>query len=44
MLVAGDSQGGTSSFTFTDLKENVGLADTLFTFTIPRGTDVITRD
>ena len=44
MLVAGDSQGGTSSFTFTDLKENVGLADSSFTFKIPRGVDVITRD
>ena len=44
MLVAGDSQGGTSSFTFTDLKENVGLTDSSFTFKIPRGVDVITRD
>jgi outer membrane lipoprotein carrier protein len=44
MLVAGDSQGGTSSFTFTDLRENVGLADRDFTFSIPRGADVITRD
>jgi outer membrane lipoprotein carrier protein len=44
MLVAGDSQGGTSSFTFTDMKENVGLDDSLFSFKIPRGTDVITRD
>jgi len=44
MLVAGDSQGGTSSFTFTDMRENVGLSDKPFTFTIPRGTDVITRD
>jgi outer membrane lipoprotein carrier protein len=44
MLVAGDSQGGTSSFTFSNMKENVGLADSLFTFRIPRGTDVITRE
>ncbi len=44
MLVAGDSQGGTSSFTFSDLRENVGLPDARFTFTIPRGTDVITQD
>jgi outer membrane lipoprotein carrier protein len=43
MLVAGDSQGGTSSFTFTDLRENVGLGDAPFTFKIPRGTDVITQ-
>jgi outer membrane lipoprotein carrier protein len=44
MLVAGDSQGGTSSFTFTNLRENVGLSDKPFTFTIPRGTDVITQE
>ena len=44
MLVAGDSQGGTSSFVFTDLRENVGLRDGQFTFTIPRGTDVITQE
>lgn len=44
MLVAGDSQGGTSSFTFSDLRENVGLQDAQFTFRIPRGTDVITQD
>lgn len=44
MLVTGDSQGGTSSFTFTGLRENIGLSDTPFAFTIPRGTDVITRD
>jgi outer membrane lipoprotein carrier protein len=44
MLIAGDSQGGTSSFTFSDLRENVGLQDAQFTFRIPRGTDVITRD
>jgi outer membrane lipoprotein carrier protein len=41
-LTAGDMQGGTSTFQFTDLKENVGLADNLFAFTIPRGTEVIT--
>lgn len=44
MLVAGDSQGGTSSFSFSDLRENVGLKDGQFAFTIPRGTDVITQD
>jgi outer membrane lipoprotein carrier protein len=37
-----DSQGGTSSFLFTNLKENIGAADKEFTFTIPRGVDVIT--
>ena len=41
-LVTGDSQGGTSSFSFTNMKENVGLADKLFTFTPPRGVEVVT--
>jgi outer membrane lipoprotein carrier protein len=40
-LTAADRQGGQSTFTFTNLKENVGLADTTFTFKIPRGADVI---
>ena len=40
-LVTGDSQGGTSSFTFVNLKENIGLADKLFTFTPPRGVEVV---
>jgi outer membrane lipoprotein carrier protein len=42
MLVTADRQGGRSTFTFTNLKENVGLSDKVFAFTIPRGTDVIT--
>ncbi len=41
-LVTTDAQGGQSTFTFTNLKENVGLADNLFTFKIPRGVDVVT--
>jgi outer membrane lipoprotein carrier protein len=41
-LVTGDSQGGTSSFSFTNMKENVGLAYKLFTFTPPRGVEVVT--
>ena len=40
-LVTVDSQGGTSSFSFLNLKENVGLADKVFTFKIPRGVDVV---
>jgi outer membrane lipoprotein carrier protein len=36
-----DGQGGKSSFSFTNLKENVGLADKAFTFKIPRGVDVV---
>jgi outer membrane lipoprotein carrier protein len=41
-LVTTDVQGGASSILFENLKENVGLADKLFTFTIPRGVDVVT--
>jgi outer membrane lipoprotein carrier protein len=40
-LVTIDAQGGTSTFAFTNLKQNVGLADNLFTFKIPRGVDVV---
>jgi outer membrane lipoprotein carrier protein len=42
MLVAGDKQGGQSTFAFTNMKENVGLSDGEFTFKIPRGVDVVT--
>ena len=41
-LVTVDAQGGKSSFSFNNLKENVGVADKEFTFKIPRGVDVIT--
>jgi outer membrane lipoprotein carrier protein len=41
-LVTADTQGGTSTFVFTRLHENVGLPDKAFAFTIPRGVDVIT--
>jgi len=40
-LVTVDGQGGKSTFSFTNLKENVGLADKEFAFKIPRGVDVI---
>jgi outer membrane lipoprotein carrier protein len=40
-LVAADQQGGTSTFAFTNYRENTGLADKIFAFTIPRGVDVI---
>ena len=43
MLVAGDSQGGVSTFSFSNLKENVGLPDGNFTFKVPRGADVVTQ-
>lgn len=41
-LLTVDAQGGTSTFSFTNLKENVGLADKEFAFKIPRGVDVVT--
>ncbi len=40
-LAAGDRQGGQSTFTFANFKENVRLSDKTFAFTIPRGADVI---
>lgn len=44
MLIAKDEQSGTSTFVFTNLKENVGVPDSRFQFTIPRGADVITQN
>ncbi len=42
-LTAVDKQGGRSSFSFTNLKENRGLSDKEFEFRIPRGVDVVTQ-
>jgi outer membrane lipoprotein carrier protein len=42
MLIATDRQGGRSTFTFSNVQENVGLSDREFNFSIPRGVDVIT--
>jgi outer membrane lipoprotein-sorting protein len=44
MLIARDAQGGTSTFVFTKLRENVGLGDSKFAFTIPRGADVVAQE
>ncbi len=41
MLIARDGQGGASTFTFTNLKENVNIPDSKFAFTIPRGAEVV---
>lgn len=41
-LTAADAQGGRSSFAFSDFKENPGLPDKMFQFSVPRGTEVIT--
>src|SRR6266850_4830453 len=43
-LVTVDAQGGKSSFSFNNLKQNVGLADKEFTFKIPRGVDVVSAE
>lgn len=43
-LIVVDAQGGTSTFAFADLKENVGVADSRFVFTMPKGVDVVTQD
>lgn len=40
-LVTVDAQGGKSSFSFVNLKENVGLADKEFAFKIPRGVELV---
>jgi outer membrane lipoprotein carrier protein len=42
-LTAIDRQGGRSSFTFSNLKENRGLSDKDFEFRIPRGVDVVNQ-
>jgi outer membrane lipoprotein carrier protein len=41
-LVTVDAQGGQSTFTFSNMKDNVRLDDKQFLFKIPRGVDVIT--
>ena len=42
-LVTVDAQGGQSSFSFTNLKENVGIADKAFAFQMPRGVDIVSN-
>lgn len=41
-LTTRDRQGGDSTLTFSNLKENRGISDNEFAFRIPRGVDVIT--
>lgn len=41
-MVTVDAQGGRSVFSFSNLKENIGLADKDFEFHMPRGVDVVT--
>jgi outer membrane lipoprotein carrier protein len=40
-LVTHDTQGGDSTLTFTNLKENQRISDKVFDFRIPRGVDVV---
>ena len=42
VLTTRDRQRGDSTLTFSNLKENQGIADTAFVFRIPRGVEVIT--
>jgi outer membrane lipoprotein carrier protein len=42
-LTAVDTQGGRSSFSFSNLKENRGLTDKDFEFRVPRGVEVVTN-
>lgn len=38
-----DAQGATLTMTFANMRENVGLPDSDFTFNLPKGVDVIKR-
>ncbi|HLG58510.1 MAG TPA: outer membrane lipoprotein carrier protein LolA [Vicinamibacterales bacterium] len=42
-LTTRDRQGGQSTLTFSNLKENTGISDKEFAFRVPRGVDVITN-
>jgi outer membrane lipoprotein carrier protein len=41
MLVTTDRQGGQSTFSFSNIKENITMPDKEFTFQIPRGVEVV---
>src|ERR1051326_200613 len=43
-LTAAEQQGGRSTFTFTNYRENTGVPDKAFEFKIPRGADVVYAD
>lgn len=43
-LIVVDGQGGTSTFSFTNLRENVGVAESRFVFSMPKGVDVVTQE
>jgi outer membrane lipoprotein carrier protein len=41
-IAVADVQGNRSRFEFDDVRENVGLKDSLFTFRVPKGVEVVT--
>ncbi len=41
MLVTTDRQGGQSTFSFSNIRENINMPDNQFTFQIPRGVEVV---
>lgn len=43
-LATADAQGGRSAFAFDRVRENTGVADAEFRFSIPRGVDVISNN
>lgn len=43
-LSAVDSQGGRSTFQFSNFKENTGVGEQAFTFKIPKGAEVVRAD
>jgi outer membrane lipoprotein carrier protein len=43
-LVAADRQGGTSTFVFSNFKENIGVDDSRFAFKAPRGVRIVKSD
>jgi len=43
-LISTDRQGGTSTFRFSNLEENLGIDDSHFSFTIPPDVEVIRHD
>jgi len=40
-LASTDAQGGTSTFVFNNVKENIGISEKLFEFKMPRGVELI---
>jgi outer membrane lipoprotein-sorting protein len=43
-LIKRDEQGGESTITFSNLKENTRISDATFAFKPPKGVEVLTED